>query len=411
MGERRGVGKGRRRLLATVLLLGTPVWAAEPAPEAEAWQPEADAAQPEADAARPEEVAARIPGGLEAPTPAPVEAPTASQVEVPRPAQEKKPKPKPELEEPLSEGGEGTAANDEQPGGLRVVPFGRLFARVSADEREEYARSLSIASARVGLAASLSHVEAEVTADLSSKSLLKDAFVRVADGKKRLRLYGGQFKAPFLARELESAWRLPVIRRGLVANYLEDTHHLGGRRLGLMGEVSLKEAWKLKVSGGVFQGTKDEDTGLRASEDAALRASVRPFKALTLGASTYFAQAFEGARTYAMAADGALKLGGLEVTGEYVNGHLPTGPFAAQLGLASYTLPLGLVEGLALQPVAGAEMMQLLGPLKARGYAFVGGFNVLYFEHFKAQLQAEHALRPGDQLSGFEYSLQLATRF
>ncbi|MFY0530150.1 hypothetical protein ACN28I_45630 [Archangium gephyra] len=409
MGEGRGVGKGRRGLLATVLLLGTPVLAAEPAPDAEAWQPEVDASQPEVDTARPEEVAALTPDELDAPTPSPVEAPTSAQVEVPKPAKAKEPKPK--REEPLSEGGEGTSANAEEQPGLRVVPFGRVFARVSADEREQYARSLSIASARVGLAASLPHLEAEVTADLSSKSLLKDAFVRVADGKKRLRLYGGQFKAPFLARELESAWRLPVIRRGLVADYLEDTHNLGGRRMGLMGEVSLKEAWKLKVSGGVFQGTKDDDTGIRASEDAALRASVRPFKALTLGASTYFAQAFEGARTYALAADAVLRLGGLAVTGEYVNGHLPTGPFAAQMGLASYTLPLPLVEGLALQPVAGAEMMQLMGPLKARGYAFVGGFNVLYSEHFKAQLQAEHALRPGDEAAGFEYSLQLATRF
>lgn len=403
MGEGRGFGKERRGLLASVLLLGMPVLAAEPAPEpeAEAWQPEVDAAQPEANAAaqpEPEEVAALTPE---------LDTPTPTQVEVPKP--EKK-EPKPKLEEPLSEGGEGTAANREGKRGLRVVPFGRVFARVSADEREQYARSLSIASARVGLAASLPHVEAEVTADLSSKSLLKDAFVRVADEQKRLRLYGGQFKAPFLARELESAWRLPLIRRGLVADYLEDTHNLGGRRLGLMGEVSLKEAWKLKVSGGVFQGTKDDDTGIRASEDASLRATVRPFKILTLGASTYFAQAFEGARTYALTADAVLKLGGLEVTGEYVNGHLPTGPFAAQMGLASYTVPL-LLEGLAVQPVAGAEMMQLLGPLKARGYAFVGGINVLYSEHFKAQLQAEHALRPGDPAAGFEYSLQLATRF
>lgn len=409
MGEGRWVEKGRRGLLATVLLLGTPALAAEPAPEAEAWQPEVDAAQPEVAAAQPEEVAALNPEEVATLSPE-VAAPTPAQVEVP-PQPEKQKEPKPKRAEPLSEGGEGTSANDEETTGLRVVPFGRVFARVSADEREQYARSLSIADARVGLAASLPHVEAEVTADLSSKSLLKDAFVRVADGKKRLRLYGGQFKAPFLARELQSAWRLPVIRRGLVADYLEDTQNLGGRRLGLMGEVSLKEAWKLKVSGGVFQGTKDEDTGIRASEDAALRASVRPFKALTLGASTYFAQAFEGARTYALAGDAVLRLGGLEVTGEYVNGHLPTGPFAAQLGLASYTLPLPLVEGLAVQPVAGAEMMQLLGPLKARGYALVGGFNVLYSEHFKAQLQAEHALRPGDEASGFEYSLQLATRF
>lgn len=394
MGEGRWVEKGRRGLLATVLLLGTPVLAAEPAPEP--WQPEVDASQPEEVATLTPEVAP------EEPMPKPAE------VEAPKPAKAKEPKPK--LEEPLSEGGEGVSGGMVGKRGLRVVPFGRVYARMSADEREQYARSLSIDSARVGLAASLSYVEAEVTADLSSKSLLKDAFVRVADGKKRLRLYGGQFKAPFLARELESSWRLPVMRRGLVADYLEDTQNLGGRRLGLMGEVSLKEAWKLKVSGGVFQGTKDEETGIRASEDAALRASVRPFKVFTLGASTYFAQAFEGARTFAMATDAALRLGGLEVTGEYVYGHLPSGPFAAQLGLASYSLPLG-PEGWAVQPVAGAEMLQLLGPMKARGYAFVGGFNVLYSEHFKAQFQAEHALRPGDEASGFEYSLQLATRF
>jgi hypothetical protein len=312
--------------------------------------------------------------------------------------------------EPLSEGGEGTPASAEEKQGLQVVPFGRVYARVSADEREQYTRALSIPSARVGLAASLSHVEAEVSADLSSKSPLKDAFVRVADGKKRLRLYGGQFKAPFLARELESSWLLPVMRRGLVADYLEDTNKLGGRRLGLMGEVSLKHAWKLKVSGGVFQGAKDEDTGVRASEDAALRVSARPFKVLTVGASSYLTEVFQGTRRHAVAADATLRLGGLEVRGEYVNGRLDVGPFDAQLGLASYTLPLG-TDGWAVQPVAGAEWLRLLGPLKARGHAFVGGLNVLYSEHFKAQFQAEHALRPGDEAPGLEYSLQLATRF
>jgi hypothetical protein len=357
MGEGRWVEKGRRGLLVTVLLLGMPVWA-----EAEAT----------VDAPKPQ-------GGVE---------------------------------EPLSEGGEGLAADeaDEKKAGPQVRAFGRVFARVSADEREEYARALSIPSARVGVAASLSHLEAEVSADLSSKKILKDAFVRIADGKKRLRLYGGQFKAPFLARELESSWALPVMRRGLVADYLEDTHQVGGRRLGLMGEVSLKEAWKLKVSGGVFQGAKDEELDKRASEDAALRVSVRPFKALTLGASGYLTEVFAGTRNVALATDATLNLGGLALSGEYVQGKLPTGPFSAQLGLASYTLPVGS-EGWAVQPVVGGEMLQLRGPLKARGYAFVGGLNVLYSEHFKAMFQAEHALRAGDEAPGLEYSLQLATRF
>jgi hypothetical protein len=359
MGEGRWVKKGRRGLLATVLLLGLPAWA--------------DAEEK-------------------------VEAP----------------KPKASVEEPLSEGGgeDEDPAKDkkEKKSGPRVRPFGRVFARVSADERDAYARALSIPSARVGVAASLSHLEAEVTADVASKNMLKDAFVRVADGKKRLRLYGGQFRAPFLARELQSIWQLPLIRRGLVANYLEDTHQLGGRRLGLMGEVSLKEAWKLKVSGGVFQGARDEELDTRASEDAALRVTMSPFKALTVGASSYFTQVFEGTRNFAVATEATLNLGGLALSGEYVNGRLATGPFSAQLGLVSYTLPVGS-DGLALQPVVGAEMLQLRGPLKARGYGFVGGLNVLYSEHFKAMLQAEHALRAGDEAPGFEYSLQLATRF
>lgn len=341
MGEGRWVEKGRRGLLATVLLLGLPVWAAEqqPAPDA------------------------------------------------------------PKSEDSVEESRK-----------LKVRPFGRVYARVSADEREDYARALSLPSARVGLAASLSHLDAEVSADLSSKSLLKDAFVRVADGKKRLRLYGGQFKAPFLARELEPSWQLPVPGRGLVANYLVDTNHLGGRRLGLMGEMSLQHAWRLKVSGGVFQGTKDEELGTRAGEDAALRVSVRPLETLTLGASGYVTRVFQGALNYAATADAALRLGALQLSGEYVNGRLPAGPFSAQLGLTSYTLPVG-EEGWAVQPVVGAEMLQLRGPLKAQGYAFLGGLNVLYAEHFKAQLQAEHALRAGDEAPGFEYLLQLATRF
>jgi hypothetical protein len=351
-----------------------------------------------------------LPPNLEPPAGAsPVSAPNTS----PRPAPVTGPDVEPPraggpAREPLSEGGEGLLG-DSTKKGLRVRPFGRVYARMSADEREQYVRSLSIPSARVGLAASLSRVDAEVTADLSSKSILKDAFVRVANDAKQLRLYGGQFKAPFLERELESSWALPVVRRGLVANYLEDTHHLGGRRLGLMGEVDLKKAWRLRVSGGVFEGAKDVN-GNRLGEDAAMRVSVRPVKPLTLGVSTYLTEVFAGTRQHALATDAALRLGPLELSGEFVRGRIAPGPFQGGLALASYVLPLGL-EGWAVQPLAGAELLRLVGPSRAGGYALVGGINILYSQHFKAQLQVEHALRPGDELAGLEYSFQLATRF
>ncbi|HZI14946.1 MAG TPA: hypothetical protein VE153_31540 [Myxococcus sp.] len=295
---------------------------------------------------------------------------------------------------------------EEERENLRV--FGRVFARASADERQEYRRSLSIPSARVGVATSLSNLEAEVTADLADKSILKDAFVRLADDSKRFRLYGGQFKSPFLQRTLESSWDLPIQGRGLVEDYLTETHQLGGRRLGLMGEVRLKDVWGLKLSAGLFEGGKDE-TGMRLKEDAAARLSVQPFKALTVGVSTYVAEALDLARRHAVAADAQVQWGNLAVTGEFVTGRLPLGPFTAQLLLAQWAVPVG--EEWAVQPVAGVEALQLRGDVEGTGHAMVGGVNLLLGDRFKAQFQAERALRPGDEAAGLEYSLQLATRF
>jgi hypothetical protein len=375
-----------RGLLAAVLL-GAPALAQEPM--AEAQEPMAEAQEP----------VAAVLSGLEpsAVGPAPV-----SSAEVPSEKKKKKKGPKPESL------GESPETADDAQSEHTVSVFGRVYARASADERDGYARELAVSSARVGVSAEFEHIEAEVSADLSSRSLLRDAFVRIADGDKRLRLYGGQFKSPFLARSLESSWRLPLMRRGLVEDYLVETHQLGGRRLGLMGEVRLKEAWDLKVSGGLFQGARDT-LGGRTSEDAAARVSVRPFKALTVGASSYLAQVLEGTLRHAVAADGALRVGGLALSGELVTGRLALGPFTAQLGLASYTLPVS--GGWALQPVVGGEALQLRGDVTGRGWAAVGGLNVLFSDSFKAQLQAERALRPGDERPGTEYSLQLATRF
>jgi hypothetical protein len=334
--------------------------------------------------------------------------PTVPVVSTEAPAEKEQEKKKAKVE-PLGESPEAADAvadNAEKAPAVRV--FGRVFARASADEREDYARSLSVPSARVGVSTSFDYVEAEVSADLSSKSILKDAFVRIADGDKRLRLYAGQFKAPFLARELESTWGLPLMRRGLVTDYLTDTHQLGGRRLGLMGEVRLKETWNLKISGGLFQGAEDE-FGDHTSEDAAARVTVRPFKALTVGASSYLTQVTEGTRQHAVAAEATLRLGALALSGEAVSGRLAVGPFTAQLGLASYTLPL--TKDWVLQPLAGVEALQLRGDVAGHGWAAVGGVNILLSDSFKAQLQAERALRPGDESPGTEYLLQLATRF
>lgn len=353
--------------------------------------------------------AEEVPGAQVSPV-GPVPAKVAGPAPEPKDKKKKKKKAKPGESQDDSLGENPDAlddVSDEEREDLRV--FGRVFARARADERQKYARTLSLPSARVGVSTSLSHLEAEVTADLADNALLKDAFVRLADDSKRFRLYGGQFKAPFLQRRLESAWDLPTQGRGLVEDYLTDVHQLGDRRLGLMGEVRLKSLWDVKVSAGVFEGGQDE-TGTRLKEDAAARIRLRPFKALSVGASTYVAEAFDLARKHAYAADVELRLGGLVVMGEAVMGRLPLGPFTAQMLLAQYTVPVG-GDAWALQPMAGIEGLQLRGDVEGRGHALVGGLNVLLSDRFKAQFQAERALRPGDEAAALEYSLQLATRF
>ncbi|MCK8496317.1 hypothetical protein M0222_00860 [Myxococcus fulvus] len=343
------------------------------------------------------------------PTPTTSAAPTVEPAKTAA-EQKKKKKRKPGAQQEDSIGEDATALDDTPDDEIQTVRvFGRVYAQASADQREKYARTLSINSARVGVATSLPNLEAEVSADLADSNMLKDAFVRLSDDNKRFRLYGGQFKSPFLQRRLEGAWSLPIQGRGLVEDYLGDVHELGGRRLGLMGEVRLKGLWDLRVSAGAFQGSRDE-LGVRTKEDLAGRITVRPLKKmLTLGVSTYVAEALDRARRHAMAADAELKFGGFHVTGEVVTGRLPVGPFTAQLLLASWTLPV--TTEWALQPVVGAEGLQLRGDVEGRGHSLLGGLNLLLGSRFRGQFQVERALRPGDEAPGLEYSLQLATRF
>ena len=395
MGGATGLSQVRRGLLAAVLLFSMHAGAQAPG------------AGPTA-AADGEAQAEESKGELDAPV-------ALAAAELPR-SPEATPRPQAEPDALVSPGRAPTApsegrerAAEPEEEGPRVRVSGRVYARASADERDDYARDLGVSEARVGLEARYRNLEAEVTADLSSRALLKDAYVRLADDSKRLRVYAGQFKAPFLARKLQSSWSLPLIRRGLVDDYLVETHQLGGRRMGIMGEVKLKSAFDLRASVGVFRGAEDE-FGEAASEDVSARVAVQPWKALTLGASSYFTEAFAGVRNYAGAMDATLELGALGLSAEASAGRLPVGPFLAQTVLASYTLPLGSGPW-AVQPLVGGELLQLRGEQASRGHAIVGGANVLYAELFKAQLQLERALRPGDEVPGLELSLQLATRF
>ncbi|WP_304504058.1 hypothetical protein [Corallococcus sp. EGB] len=409
--------KGWRRGLLVAVLLGLPAVAvAAPEPDEDAVTDGAD--QPLQvsgdDDAKPLDgaVAQAMPAGAQGPVVGTADAVTEPGAPVPDAAVPGKKKKKKTAgpEDTLGEApAEADKVDDQGAPRQRIRVFGRVFARAAADERQKYERDLGIASARVGVAASLSNLDAEVSADLASKTILKDAFVRLSDDDKRLRLYAGRFKSPFLQRSQESAWQLPLQARGLVEDYLTSTNDLGGRRLGVMGEMRLKQAWGLKLSAGLFQGGEDA-MGKRLSEDGSARLSIRPFKFLTLGTSTYLTQVLDGTKQYATAADAEVTLWGLSVVGEAAAGRLALGPFRSQSVLAYWTVPVGR-RGWAVQPVVGAEALQLQGGIQAQGHSMTGGFNVLLADSFKAQVQAERALRPGDVAPALELSVQLATRF
>lgn len=305
-----------------------------------------------------------------------------------------------------------TAEPEEEPAADDGPSFhvsGKLFARAELDQRSEYERELSIPLARVQVDASIAFADAVMEADIASSALVKDAYLRLRDPSRTARLYVGQFKAPFLARELESRWNLPLIERGLVTDYLVDRNDLGGRRLGLMGEVKLEGMRELRISAGVFQGAKD-DLGHRMGEDASARVLFEPWKFLEVGASSYLADAFGERGRLAVAADATVKYFGARLMLEASLGRLPVGPFNAQLAMLTWVLRAGDSQW-AFEPLIAAESLQLTGEQGGWGRAAVLGANVHYGDRIRLQLQGERGLFPGDTTMQNRFSAQLGARF
>lgn len=285
---------------------------------------------------------------------------------------------------------------------------GRVFARLTADQRRQFEREMSVTSARVGLAAKLGFAEAKVSADLSSPAPLKDAFVRLHDQEGRLRVQGGQFKAPFLARRMLSAWELPLVSRGLLDDYLVERHQLSGRRLGLM--VELNPPGPAGVSAAVLQGPRNE-LGRREGEDAAARLELKLAKRVVLGAGVYLSRLSDPKGARAGGVDLSLRRGGFTLAAEAVAGRLPLGPFAGGLLLLTHRLAVLPGESFRLEPLIGAESLALFGPLPGRGWAATAGANAVWAERVRVQLQAERALMAGDPMPQDRLLFQLGATF
>ena len=294
---------------------------------------------------------------------------------------------------------------------LEVEVHGRLYMGVAADERDDWTRRLDLDSARIGIEARLPGVLTVLEADVASQTPIKDAFARF-DGPFATRLQAGHFKAPFSARQLESSWKLPLVDRGLVNDYLVKDNDLGGRRLGATAGV---RPWKgrLEVVGGVFAGERSAFGGEHRAEDLAARVSARPWKPLELGTTAYRAGSSDALVPvlHAVSAYAQLSGGPLEATVEGFVGKIAAGDFTAGTALVGWTLAIRETRRLRVTPIAGGEVLELRGTTRGVGYSAIAGAVLSWREGLKVKLQGERARRPGDDVPGNALAMQVATRF
>jgi hypothetical protein len=113
---------------------------------------------------------------------------------------------------------------------------GRVFVRSESDSFDggPWNHELKLDSARVGVSYRWKNkLRVKVTAELAGTPEVKDAYVDV-DGPNGLDARAGFFKVPISVIENASAWDLPTVDRGQVAEIIEDGLGLSGRRDGVM---------------------------------------------------------------------------------------------------------------------------------------------------------------------------------
>jgi len=272
---------GSKLVLASVLGYGAPLYAqgADPAPAPAA---PADAAPaPEGPAAPPESAVAPP-----SPGPAPV-----SETE---PAPSATAAVKADVVTALDEPTDKKKKKKKKDGG-KVRPVGEfgikgrvyVLAELRRHEREvldlqtlerntEHPHTLdfSIPTARVSLRyqSPLPWLSAEVELEVADGPDMKDAYILAKD--RHLSAKAGHFKMPVSAYAMESLFDLPVARRGLLHEILDDWLDVGGRHAGLLLGARGRGGIKPYVSLGAFQGrVLEEDIvpGDRNTDPIALR--------------------------------------------------------------------------------------------------------------------------------------------
>jgi hypothetical protein len=269
---------------------------------------------------------------------------------------------------------------------------------------------------------------------------LRDAFVRL--GNKSLGVRVGHIKPPISAIQLESSWRLPLTRRGILHSVLIGHMRFAGRRPGVQLEWRPAAGrWKPRLVAGAFQGSDAQGRLFQSlgvlETNLMARASVHPgglevglFGALIgtepftgVGIGRYW---MVGTDVKARGRLGPLRLRawgeafyGLSFYGAQAFGR--DTPFAAGRLLGAARLggrraDAPYVELFALGEQTRFDLADADSTLSGRGV----GINTGWWERFRLTLQAEQRLsgrsspyisRGGNQLrSRTVFMLQMETR-
>ncbi|HRC57381.1 MAG TPA: porin, partial [Kofleriaceae bacterium] len=127
----------------------------------------------------------------------------------------------------------GGKASKAEPSPLRIG--GRVFARLEAADTDatDWTGQFTLASARLGVSYRWKdRLRVKAVLEAAGKVAVRDAFIELAAGSG-VDVRAGRFKGPVSAIERASAWVLPTIDRGAIADVLEDGIGLTGRRDGI----------------------------------------------------------------------------------------------------------------------------------------------------------------------------------
>ncbi|MDC0712498.1 porin [Stigmatella sp. ncwal1] len=187
-----------------------------------------------------------------------------AQAPEPEEAPPQKPKKTPEPNDATESGGDITSVLPLRLGSVEVG--GRLSLRETLVKPQvgDWAGDLGLGTARLEFTYRWKkRVRAVVEFDAqdiqTGSSSLKDAFVWLR-ASKAFSFRAGHFKVPLSLIELESGARLPLVRRGLLRDVLDDALGLSGRRYGAQAEWKCEGCTQdLRVRVGAWQARDLED--------------------------------------------------------------------------------------------------------------------------------------------------------